>query len=68
MSVNDIKERVVNLGYHEERIKEMYFSRPNVPFEDSLVPIDSDKQVRELIKLCLESGSISIYVEHNDDD
>ena len=46
----------------------MYFSRPNVPFEDSLVPIQSDKEVRELTKLCLESGCVSVYVEHHDDE
>ena len=68
MSVDDIKEGVVNLGYFEESIKEMYFSRPNVPFEDSLVPSKIDKQIRELTKLCLESGSVSLYVEHNDDE
>ena len=68
MSVDDIKEGRGNLGYSEERIKEMYFSRPNVPFEDSLVPIQSDKEVRELTKLCLESSFVSIYVEHNDDE
>ena len=39
MSAYDIREGVVHLGYSERRIKEMYFSRPNVPFEDSLVPI-----------------------------
>ena len=58
----------MNIGYSKERIKEMYFSSPNVPFEDSPVPIRSDKEVGEFIKLCLESGSISIYVEHNDDE
>jgi len=49
MSVDDIKDGVVNLGYSKERIKEMYFSRPNVHFENSLVPIQSDKEIRELM-------------------
>ena len=31
MSVDDIKERVVDLGYYEDRMKEMYYSRCNVP-------------------------------------
>ena len=48
-------------------IKEMSFSRPNVSFKDILVSIQSDKEVRELIKLCLESDWVSIYVEHDDD-
>jgi len=68
MNVDGIKEGIVNLSYSEERIKEMYFSRPHAPFEDSLVPIQSDKEIRKLTKLCLESGSISLYVEHNDDE
>jgi len=68
MSAYDIKERVVNLGYSKERIKEMYFSRPDVPFEYSLVPIQSNKEVRELIKLYSESDIVSIYVEHNVDE
>ena len=68
MSVDDIKKKVVNLGYSEEMTKEMYFSRPNVPFEDSLVPIQSDKEVRELTKLCLKCDYVLIYVEHNDDE
>ena len=68
MSIDDIKEGVVNLGYSKERIKEMYFSRPDVPFEYSLVPIQSNKEVRELIKLYSESDIVSIYVEHNVDE
>ena len=67
-SVYDIKDGVVNLGYSEKRIEEMYFSRPNVPFEDGLVLIQSDEKGRELTKLCLESGSISLYVERNYDE
>jgi len=39
LSVDDIKENVVNLGHSEDRIQELYFSRPNVPFEESLVLI-----------------------------
>ena len=54
MVIDDINKRVVNLGNSEDGIKESYFGRPNAPLEDSLVPIQSDKQVRELIKLCSE--------------
>ena len=66
VSVDYIKENVVNLGYSEDRIKELYFSRPSVPFEESLVPIQSDKEVKELIRLCSEHEFVCIYVEHND--
>ena len=38
------------------------------PFEDSLVPIQSDLEVRELTKLFLENGSVSLDMEHNDDE
>ena len=31
INVDEIKERVVNLGYSKERIKELYCSRLNVP-------------------------------------
>ena len=55
------------MGYSEDRIKELYFSRPNVPFEESLMPIQTDKEVREVIRLCSEHEFVSIYVEHNDD-
>ena len=67
LSVEDLKENVVKLGYSEDRIKEIYLSRPNVPFEESLVPIQTDKEVREVIRLCSELEFVSIYVEHNDD-
>ncbi|KAJ8452954.1 hypothetical protein Cgig2_014717 [Carnegiea gigantea] len=68
MNVDDIKERVMNLGYYEDRIKETYFSGPSVPFEGNLVSIQSDEEVRGLIKLCLKNDYMSIYVKHNDDE
>jgi len=45
----------------------LYFSRPDVPFEESLVPIQTNKEVREVIRLCSEHEFTSICVEHNDD-
>jgi len=51
LSAYDIKENVVNVGYSEDRIKELYFSRPNVPLEESVVPIQTDREVREAIRL-----------------
>jgi len=68
LSVEDIKDNVVNLGYSEDRIEEVYFSRPNVPFKESLVPIQIDKEVKEVIRVCSEHEFVCIYVEHNDDD
>jgi len=62
------KENVVNLGYSKDRIKELYFSVPNVPFEEDLVPIQTDKEVREVIRLCSEYEFVCIYVKHNDDE
>jgi len=68
LSADDIKESVVNLGYYEDRIKELYFSSSNVPFEESLMPIQNDKEVRELIRLCSKHEFVCIYVGHNDDE
>ena len=67
-SVDDIKENVVNLVYSKDRIKELYFSVPNVPFEEDLVPIQTDKEVTEAIRLCSEYEFVCIYVKHNDDE
>ena len=68
MSVDDIKEKVVTLGFSKERIKEMYFSSPNALVEDGLLPIHSNKEMRELINLWLEGDYMSIYIEHNDNE
>jgi len=38
------------------------------PFEESLVLIQSDKEVGELIRSCSEHDFVCIYVEHNDDE
>jgi len=67
-SVDDIKENVVNLGYFDDRIKELCFTMPNVPFEESLVPIQTNKKDSEVIRLCSEHEFVSIYVEHNNDE
>ena len=63
-----LRRELWTCGILKIRIKELYFSRLNVPFENSLVPIQSDTEVRELIKLCLECDFVCIYVEHNDDN
>jgi len=52
LRVDYIKKNLVNLGYSEDKTKELYFSRPNVPFEESLVLIQTNKEVREVTGLC----------------
>jgi len=61
LSVNDIKEIVSKLWYIDDRIQTVYFCKPNLPFEDSLVVIESDTEVRELIGL-LTSLIMFVYM------
>ncbi|KAJ8447245.1 hypothetical protein Cgig2_030476 [Carnegiea gigantea] len=51
LSTGNIKGIVIELGYNVERIKKIYFSKLELPFEDSLVSIESDEE---------------LYVKHND--
>jgi len=66
LSVRSIKGIIVELGYNAKTIKKIYFSKPELPFEDSLVSIESDEEVRELIVLCKSFEYVQLYVEHND--
>ena len=34
----------------------------------TLAPIQTDKEVRKVIRLCLEYEFVCIYVEHNDNE
>ena len=66
MSVENIKDVVVELSYAEKRIKEVYFSRPDVLFEESLVKIKNDDNIRELIALCERHHHVDLFMEHTD--
>jgi len=68
LSVDDMKEIVSKLGYKEENIKTIYFCTPNLPCKESLVSIECDVEVRELIGLLAMREFVCIYVEHVDDD
>ncbi|KAJ8435630.1 hypothetical protein Cgig2_000296 [Carnegiea gigantea] len=46
--------------------KKDYKSIPELPFEDSLVSIESDEEVHEIIVLCKSFEYVQLYVEHND--
>ncbi|KAJ8428262.1 hypothetical protein Cgig2_006833 [Carnegiea gigantea] len=67
LSVGNILDIVIGLGYIETRIKKIYFSKPELPFEDNLVSIENDEKVHELIVLCKNSEYVCLYVEHNDE-
>ena len=67
LSVDDIKGIVIELGYSERRIKKIYYRKPNLPFEDSLVSIESDEEVCELIVLSKSFEYLSLYVKHNNE-
>ncbi|KAJ8448943.1 LOW QUALITY PROTEIN: hypothetical protein Cgig2_030799 [Carnegiea gigantea] len=53
------------LGYSERRIKKTYYKKPKLPFEDSLVYIESDEEVHESIVL---SKSFEYSVASANDD
>ncbi|KAJ8440440.1 hypothetical protein Cgig2_006493 [Carnegiea gigantea] len=67
LSVGNIKGIVIELGYNARRIKKIYFSKPELPFEERLVSIERDEDVRELIRLCKSIEYVNLYVEHNDE-
>jgi len=46
MSIEDIKDDVLELGYAEKRIKTIYLCRQDVLFEKSLVEIKNDDNIR----------------------
>ena len=49
-----------------KRIKTVYFSKPNVLFEESLIEIRNDDNIRELMALCERHPHIDLFVEHTD--
>ncbi|KAJ8439383.1 hypothetical protein Cgig2_021797 [Carnegiea gigantea] len=67
LGVDNMTSIVIELGYSERRIKKIYYRKPNLPFEDSLVSIESDEEVRELIVLSKSFEYVSLYIEHNDE-
>jgi len=68
MSVGDLRSIVVELGYAEHRIRRLHLRRPNMAFEESLLPIESDSDVHYILELLMNESSITIYVEHEDND
>ena len=54
------------MGYTKKRIKKIYFGKPKLPFEDSLVPIEIEEEICELIVLCTSLYYVHLYVDHND--
>jgi len=68
LSVSDLKGVVVEMGYAEHRIRRLHLRRPNVAFEESLVPIESDLDVHYFLELLMNESFVSIYVEHEDND
>ncbi|KAJ8435130.1 hypothetical protein Cgig2_020773 [Carnegiea gigantea] len=67
LSVDNIKGIAIKLGYGKRRIKKIYYRKPNVPIKDSLVSIESDEEVHELIVLSKSFEYVSMYVDHNDE-
>ncbi|KAJ8430034.1 hypothetical protein Cgig2_010963 [Carnegiea gigantea] len=55
LSVDNIRDNIVALGYLKRNIKAIYLSNPNLGFEESLVEISS------------ETNYVCLYVEHNDE-
>ena len=68
VSVGDLRGIVVELGYAKHRIRRLHLRRPNVAFEESLLPIESESDVHYLLELLMNESSVSIYVEHEDND
>jgi len=58
LSADNIKGIVIELGYSERKIKQIYYRKPKLAFEDSLVSIESDEEVCELIVL---SQTLNMY-------
>ena len=68
ISVVDLKAKVVNMGYGEHRVRKLHLRKPNVGFEEALAPIENDEHVHYIIGFLINEPSISIYIEHEDDD
>ena len=52
--MDDVKDTVNKLGYSDDKIKTVYLCRPDLPFEDNLATIESDKVVRKVIGLLMK--------------
>lgn len=66
LEVKGLKDDVMQFGYSKEGITQIYFSRPNVAFKESLVPNEGDKEVREILDLCETEDHVALYVDHGD--
>ena len=54
--------------YAKDKITAIYLCRSNLPLEDSLVAIETDEVVRELIRLLENHEFVCVYVEYVDDE
>jgi len=68
ISVGDLKSIGVEVGYAEHRIRKLHLRKPNVAFDQALVPIENDEGVHYLMGLLMNEPFVSIYVEHEDND
>ena len=68
ISVDNLKAKVVDMGYGEHKVKKLHLRKPNVGFEEALILIENDEHVHYIIWLLMNEPSISIYVEHEDDE
>ncbi|KAJ8437074.1 hypothetical protein Cgig2_002041 [Carnegiea gigantea] len=66
LSVEDIRDNILALGYSDRMIKGIYFSKSNLAFEESLVAINSET-VDELRLLSPILQYLYLYIEHNVD-
>lgn len=64
LSVDDVNDTVIKLGYGEHRTHKTYIMKPNVEFEQSLHPLETNKDVHLLINLCLTKPVVYLYVKH----
>ena len=56
------------MGDGEHRIRKLHLRKPNVVFDQALVPIENNEGVRYLIGLLMNEPFFSIYAEHEDND
>lgn len=67
LSVDNIRDNIVALGYSKRNIKAIYLSKPNLGFDESLVAINTATEVNELRLLSSILKYVCLYVEHNDE-
>jgi len=68
ISVGDLKAKIVEMGDGEHRIRKLHLRKPNVVFDQALVPIENNEGVHYLIGLLMNEPFVSIYAEHEDND